>query len=333
MHNSIVIGLGNIGFLFDLDPKRTETWSHVSAYKQCQKTELVGAVEVAPEKIDLFKKHHPNIPIFPTIPALMGKVKADIISICTPTNSHHSILKELLNYPVKAVFCEKPLASERNSAKDMVRMCEDKGVVLAVNHTRRWDDNFLLAKKLIQEKRIGNIKAVNALYPGQIFNIGTHLLDTIRMLANKKVRMVGGISSNRNDLNNSDPSISGWLAFEVDIPCTFISTGKREDYIFEIDIIGDEGRIRILENGEKVELSVFNESPRYSGYRELSPISLEPVIKKDQLVEAIYDIVSVVEGKKTNANCSGYDGFASVAICEALAASAKEHGQPMLLET
>lgn len=333
MYKAVVIGLGNVGFLFDLDQKRKETWSHVSAYERCAKTELTGAVEVSVDKTTLFEKHHPDIPVFPSVPALMEQAKADIVSICTPTDSHYPILKELLNYPVKAVFCEKPLAASRQLAKEIVGMYEKRGVVLAVNHTRRWDDNYLQAKKMVREKKIGRVKAVNALYPGQIYSIGSHLIDTIRMLVDGNIRRVSALASDRNNIDNSDPSLSGWLEFTGGIPCTLISTGKREDYIFEIDVIGDEGRIRILESGEKTELFAFKESPRYSGYRELVPVPLGPVMKKDRLVEAVCDLIAVIEGKKTGANCSGYDGFASVAICEALAASAKEQGQPMFLET
>lgn len=329
MHKAAVIGLGNIGFQFNLDPKRKETWSHVSAYEKCGKTRLAGAVELSPEKIDLFKRQYPDIPVFKSVKDLMESVDIDIVSICTPTESHYPILKELLGYPVKGIFCEKPFASDVAEAKEMVTRCNEKNVVLAVNHTRRWDDNYLVVKRMIKEGKIGRVKAVNAFYPGQIFNIGTHIFDVIRMLIEKDPEIVSGISYN---LENPDPTISGWIQFEGQIPCTVLSTGKREDLIIEVDAIGDEGRLRILENGEKIEWYLFTKSSRFSGYRELALRPVEPISKKDRFVEAVNDIVSAIETGTGVVNCSGADGLYALAMSLAQLESARNNSLPVKME-
>ena len=326
MFNAAVIGLGNIGFQFSLDPKRKETWSHVSAYEKCEKIKLVAAVEIDHSREQIFKNQHPTIPVYKSISDLFKTHQIDIVSICTPTKIHFSIFNEIIRHPIKAIFCEKPLASTIEEAKEILNTTKDKNIVLAVNHTRRWDSNYILAKNLIEEGRIGKIKAVNAFYPSQIYNIGTHLFDTIRMLIQKDPETVGGISFN---LEDPDPSISGWVRFKNHIPCTVISTGKREDLIFEIDIIGNEGRIRILENGERIECYSFIESSRYSGYRELSPIRVEPTLKRDRFLEAIFDIIAVLEGKKQAVNCTEIDGYWSLCVSLAMYESAAREGIPI----
>lgn len=322
MFKAAVIGLGNIGFFFDLDPLRKETWSHVSAYIKCLKTELVGVVDVDKEKINIFKQHH-NVLTFESIKELMENITVDIVSICTPTEDHYAILEKLVEYPVKAIFCEKPLAADLYQAKEMVRLCRENNIVLAVNHTRRWDSNYQYAKGVIEKGKIGKIKAVNAFYPGQLFNIGTHLLDAVRMLIQKDPRVLSGVSF---DIEAQDPSVSGWIEFDESILCTVISTGKREDLIFEIDVVGDEGRIRVIENGEKVEWFVFVDSTRYSGYRELSLMQIDPIQKKDRFVEAINDIVSTIDGEESAVSCSGNDGFYSLAMGITMLESAKKNG-------
>jgi predicted dehydrogenase len=321
-----VIGLGNIGFQFNLDPKRKGTWSHITAYERCNRTELVGAVEIDKEKVDLFQKNHKNIPVYTTIQELMQKSVPEIVSICTPTESHYTITEELLRYPVKGIFCEKSIALTIADANKIVNMCSKKKVVLAINHTRRWDDNYLYAKKVIEDGLIGPISAVNAFYSGQIFNIGTHLFDTLRMLINKETLAVSGVSFNTT---KSDPDISGWIKFSEEILCAILTTGKREDLIFEIDIVGSKGRIRILNNGETIRRYAFTESPIYSGYRELSIVPSEPLQKKDRFVEAVYDIVEAIEGRKEKVNCSGYDGLAAVSLSLSMLESAQNSGNPV----
>jgi len=324
MLNAAVIGLGNIGFQFDIDPKRKTTWSHVSAYTKCGKTRLVGAVEIDDKKASLFKDHYKNIPVFKTVKDLMSNLRVDIVSVATPTATHYPLLKELLKYPLKAIFCEKPLAASVGEAEDIIKMCDDAKIVLAVNHNRRWDSHYLYVKKIIKDKRIGNIKTVNALYSGQVFNIGTHLFDTIRMLIKKDPKAMNGISFN---LESNDPDVAGWIWFDGNIPCTIISTGKREDLIFEIDVIGDLGRIRILENGEKIEQFIFAESAKYSGYRELFSVPTKKISKKDRFLEAVNDIVKVVEGKKGSVNCAGIDGLYALSMSFAMFESAKRNNE------
>ena len=48
------------------------------------------------------------------------------------------------------------------------------------------------------------------------------------------------------------------------------SAGPREDLLFEVDVVGSEGRLRILDNCARLEFAHFEESSRYGGYRELA---------------------------------------------------------------
>jgi len=326
IYKAAVIGLGNIGFKFDMDKKRKETWSHVAAYERCEKTKLSGAVEVNEANANLFGNNYDNIPVFKSIKEMMDNISIDIVSISTTTESHYPILKELIQYPIKAIFCEKPLSLKKGEARRMVSLCRKAKIILAVNHTRRWDGNFLLAKKMVQGGKIGEVRAAIVFYPDHIFNVGTHLFDAINMLIEKKPKYVSGIG---NNLSISDPGISGWILFENDVLCTVNATGKREDLIFEMDIIGTEGRLKILENGQKLEYYIFCESPRYSQYRELTVGKTEIIAQSDRFVAAIEDIIAVLEGEKPEVNCTGMDGLLSVSVAIAMVKSAKKQGIPL----
>jgi predicted dehydrogenase len=329
MLRAAVIGLGNIGFQFDLDPLRKNTWSHVGAYTKCRETRLAGTVEVDRRKIDLFKQYKKNIPVFSSIKDLMENVKSEVVSVCTPTDTHYDVLKDLLQYSfLKGIFCEKPFTATIAEAREIIRLCSERNVIIAVNHTRRWDSTYLRARKIIRDGNIGTVKAVNGFYSGKLFNIGTHLFDTIRMLIDEEALSVSGISPN---IDASDPDISGWIRFGEKTFCTILSNGKREDLIFEIDVIGDEGRVKVLENGERLELYKFRESKRYSAYRELAIKSVRLPEKRDRLVDAIYDLCAVIKGKKMKSNCSGEDGLASIVLSAAFYDSAKRNGMPVEL--
>lgn len=320
-----VIGLGNIGFRFDLDAKRKDVWSHAKAYKLFSGTEITAAVEVNKRNEVLFKRSYPGIPVYRDIKEMMSAVKPEIVSICTPTASHRDIVKVLTRYPVKVIFCEKPLAYSVRHAREMVDACAKKGVKLGVNHIRRWDINYMRAKKIIDDGLIGKVRSVSAFYSGQIFNMGTHLFDTMRMLTGADPELASGIGPDRL---MADPSISGWIKLTGGILCSVNAVGKREDLIFEIDIIGDKGRVRILENGEKVERFVFKKSKRYSGYRELYPAKVKRAPMEDRFIAAVRDMSIAARKPDKLPRCTGRDGLLALSMSAAMVESARFKGMP-----
>jgi predicted dehydrogenase len=300
-----VLGLGNIGFKFSYDEKREGTWSHVDAYGKCPSTDLIAAVEIDKTTIDLFHTRYPGIPVYPTVEALFAAHNLDIVSLCVPTKLHYPMFKEVSQYPVKAIFCEKPLSLSVEESREMVRIAQEKDILLAVNYTRRWQNSYIFVKKLIDEGKIGKITAITAYYPGQIYNIGSHLFDTVRMISGLQPVTASVIKVN----DAPDPSVSGWFLSEDKVFFSFIATGNREDLIFEIDVVGCQGRIRILENGDKVEYYVFQESKRYSSYRELVPVHITQPLPNDRFADAVQNIADVLIGSAPCIYCSGTDGL------------------------
>jgi predicted dehydrogenase len=319
VYQAAVVGLGNIGFKFSYDEKRTGTWSHVDAYNKCPSTNLVGAVEIDQNTIDLFHSRFPEIPVYPTVKALFALHHVDIVSICVPTRLHYPMFKEIIDYNIRAIFCEKPLSVSVHESEQMVALAKERKIVLAVNYTRRWQNSFITAKKMVDDGKIGNLRAITAYYPGQIFNIGSHLFDTVRMISKIQPISFSAVTIEPG----VDPSISGWMNCRYGIHFSFIATGKREDLIFEIDIIGDAGRFKILENGEKIEYYQFRESPHYSSYRELIQEEIAVPNKNDRFSDAIFNIANVVSGIDSNVLCSGDDGLAVDRMIDGVITAAK----------
>ena len=323
-----VIGLGRIGSSFGSDPKRTgQTWTHTDAYKKCAFTELTGAVEIDPKSEERFKKANPDVPVYKTIKDLFGKHKIDMVSICTPTEKHFHIFSELTKHDVKAIFCEKPLSGSVGESEKIVSISRDKGIVSAVNYSRRWQASYNLVADLIKSARIGKVVSINCYYPGQVRNVGSHLFDSLIFLTSSKPLEVSAVATS----NDPDPSLNGWIKFDNNIFATFSSTGKTENLIFEIDIIGEKGRITVSDNGSRVESHLFKESPRFTGYRELRPEKIEQPSSNDRFVEALSDMVQVIEGKRKKVKCTPEDGLLVDRLIEKALVSAKKSGVPEIL--
>ena len=80
----------------------------------------------------------------------------DIVDISTPTHLHHPIALEAAKAG-KHIFCEKPVALTYAQASEMYEAAEKAGVKHFLNHNYRRCPAVRLAKRLIDEGKVGRI--------------------------------------------------------------------------------------------------------------------------------------------------------------------------------
>ena len=68
------------------------------------------------------------------------------------------------------------------------------------------------------------------------------------MITKLEPKYTYSIFKNKNGIK--DPSVSGILYFNNETTCSIQAVGSKYKYIFEIDIIGSKGRVRIINNGK-----------------------------------------------------------------------------------
>lgn len=87
---------------------------------------------------------------------LVERDDIDAIDICTPNNTHAEIAMAAAKAG-KMVLCEKPLSMNVAEGEEMVKVIEDAGVANTVWYNYRRVPAVSLAKKLIDEGRLGRI--------------------------------------------------------------------------------------------------------------------------------------------------------------------------------
>jgi predicted dehydrogenase len=80
----------------------------------------------------------------------------DIVDISAPQYLHYEIAMEAARAG-KHIFCEKPLAMDVKQAREMYELAEKKGITHYINHNYRRCPAIRLAKRLIDEGRVGRI--------------------------------------------------------------------------------------------------------------------------------------------------------------------------------
>lgn len=87
---------------------------------------------------------------------LVSRDDIDIIDINAPSNAHKAIAVAAAGAG-KHLYCEKPLALSLADSRDMLEAAESAGVKHMVGFNYRFAPAVILAKKLIEEGRLGDI--------------------------------------------------------------------------------------------------------------------------------------------------------------------------------
>jgi len=101
--------------------------------------------------------------------------------------------------------------------------------------------------------------------------------------------------------------------------------------LFEIDIYGTKGRLRIENNGFKISYWVMRDSSKSLGYKALFKENAPfEVTQKSIMKDAAQNIVECLSSESTPA-CSGIDGVKSLEIICAFHESARAGNVPVYL--
>jgi len=94
---------------------------------------------------------------------LVKRKDIDLVDITTPNSTHKDIVLAAAAEG-KDILCEKPLAMSLQEAEDMLRAVEDAGVKHMVCFNYRKVPAIALAKKFIDEEKLGRIYHFRAIY-------------------------------------------------------------------------------------------------------------------------------------------------------------------------
>ncbi|MEM0966330.1 MAG: Gfo/Idh/MocA family oxidoreductase [Verrucomicrobiota bacterium] len=92
--------------------------------------------------------------------SLYESVTPDVISICTWPDLHAPMLCRGIAEGVRGVVCEKPMGLSPREVAEMIKRSEEAGVKVSVAHQRRHNPLVQEVKRLISEKRLGEIVTI-----------------------------------------------------------------------------------------------------------------------------------------------------------------------------
>ncbi|MEW6445849.1 MAG: Gfo/Idh/MocA family protein [Pseudomonadota bacterium] len=310
-YQALLIGCGMIGSGFADDPRVKGVYSHAGAYAAHPQTRLTAVCDASAERAEACAArwgvtHRGNDPL-----RMLREYPSDIVSICTPDDTHAALIDAALDTPcVRAILAEKPLATDLEQARALARKAATRDIPVALNYIRRHSPRHQALRARIADGELGEILAVQGIYTKGTLHNGSHWFDLARFLFGE-VREVQAWDSLRE--GGADPTLDVRLLFERGFPAFLKALPANRYSIFEMDILGSAGRVRLVDSGNRIEWYAAAPSPHYSGYTVLQATAVEEEDLSNGTLHALEDLIHALEGSQAPL-ASAEDGVAAIEI-------------------
>lgn len=234
--------------------------SHIEGYLELKKRVTIVAISNLLEKPvqDLIEKYDLSETIFvPEYTKYLDEV--DLVSICTPPQTHEKIAVDCLNKGVH-VLIEKPMAPSLEACDNIIEAGKKGNALVSVVAQSRFKSENYKIVKLIHEKSLGKVLYTNVLsnwWRGQSYydlawrgmwknegggctlNHAVHHIDLL-LWANGMPNQVTAIISNLAHDNSEEEDLSLSLLRYDDgslgsLTCSLISHGEEQSLTFQME--------------------------------------------------------------------------------------------------
>ena len=226
----------------------------------------------------------------------------------------------------KNILCEKPLALNSSQAEEMVKVCEDNGVKLAVSYVYKFHPLIRKAKELINSEYIGKLVSVNLnfnidMVPGNNFrfnkelsgggalrDLGTHMIDLLRFFGGE-IESIDGAVDNVVYKSDVDDFAAAIVHFENGGYGYFNVSYNNKKAFNRAEILGNKGAMSIEKyiGNQPAKLTILREGETKKSFRKRSN-------------NLLYLLKSVQQSflKNEQPLATGYDGLINMKLMEEL---------------
>jgi predicted dehydrogenase len=225
---------------------------HYKGFGATGRTELVAIADTNDQHARAFlADYNEDAEVFHDYREMLREEKPDIVSVTTWPHLHAEITVAACEAGVRAVHCEKPMATTWGDAKRMKAAAEANGTVLTFNHQRRFLEPFQKAVEIIRGGELGNLSRIEA-QCGDMYDWGTHWLDMMQFFNNETpiAWVIGQIDSRKENrvfgarMENQAVCHFKW---ENDVRGLLI-TGFEAKIDAALRVIGERGTLEVLWN-------------------------------------------------------------------------------------
>lgn len=190
--------------------------------------ELIGIYDIDPARNKVAEEN--GIHAFASREELLADERIDLVTVATPNDYHKEIVMAALR-ACKNVISEKPVTICSADLEEMIACANECGKLFTVHQNRRWDEDYLTMKKLLDDGTLGKVFRIESRVQGSrgipgdwrnqkqhgggmVFDWGIHLLDqALMMTLPRKLKTVYAELTNVTN-ENCDDGFRATLIFD-----------------------------------------------------------------------------------------------------------------------
>jgi len=184
---------------------------HMPILRELDAFEIVAVVSSRPDDV---RRDLPDAAVYPETEAMLAASDAEVCVIATLNDSHAPLARACLEAG-RHVVVEKPFVLDSVDGRALAALAEERGLVLSVYQSRRWDGDFLTMQRLIAEGAIGRPHTLISHYDrwrpvvqdrwrerpgpgaGILWDLGAHLIDQALVLLGPAHSVYASLSASR----------------------------------------------------------------------------------------------------------------------------------------
>ncbi|MBI3999923.1 MAG: Gfo/Idh/MocA family oxidoreductase [Candidatus Omnitrophica bacterium] len=318
-------------------------------FARLKNCEFVAAVDINSSKLDSLKRFHPSLRTFTSLENLLNQVDLDAVAIATPVSTHHALAKLALERG-KHVLLEKPMTADIAQAEELIRLAEQSGKVLMVDHTFVYSGAVSKIRELIQSGQLGEIYYYDAVRVNLglfqhdvdvLWDLGPHDFSIMAYLLDKKVASVSAVGARPVRWDNWKlPSIAyvtiqftdgtlahfhlNWLS-PVKVRRALIG-GSRKMVVY--DHLDPDNQVKIFDKG--IEVKTLEERSEVLVQYRMGDLFAPKVDQKEALEAVCEHFISCIQ-RGERPLTDGKAGLEVVRLLQAAAKSLKQDGERVKL--
>jgi scyllo-inositol 2-dehydrogenase (NADP+) len=185
---------------------------------------LDTVVTANPERQEQARAEHAGVRVAASADELFERAgDLDLVVIASPNNTHVPLATTALKAGLSVVV-DKPVAGTAGEARDLAALADKSGLLLSVFQNRRWDNDFLTVRRLIDDGELGDVWRFESRYErwrprlkggwresgdpaqvgGLLYDLGSHVVDQALVLFGPATRVYAESDNRRPGAETDD---------------------------------------------------------------------------------------------------------------------------------
>lgn len=297
-----------------------------------ERLHIAAACDLDPARVKQAQEKYGFDQAFTSVEEMIEGAEWEVGVVCTPTPVRLPVVKALAAAG-KHILVEKPFADTYDEAAEMVQICEDAGVTLAVDQNFRYHFPYRHARELVEAGKIG--KVINLIHQDLMFRqdqgwrtqtkrhamsvMGVHWFDGFRLILQDEPKSIVCVTQSSPAIDCAgETEAFTQIVFEKGAVVSYTESFSIPRRRAETVVVGEQGTLVLDYDG----IALYTKEDRNNA-KEQWENPYRGAAKPESAFACLNELLTALEEEREPSN-SGKDNLKTIQLLDAAYRSADE---------